>query len=119
MADHRHALPAEGVHHPDEVAREVLGGVRGRLGPLALTVAALIERDHMESLGERGRDQIEPVGVRRAAVQEAERGATGGPPLEQVQPKAVDPERPRPRGLTPETWRHSRSLSTKVFLGAY
>ena len=118
MADDGHALPAEGIHHTDEVAREVFGGVRGRLGPLALAVAALIERDHVEPLGERGRDQIEPVRVRRATVQEAEGGPTGSTPLEEVQPKAVDPERPHPRGLAPEAWWHSRSLSAKVFLGA-
>src|SRR5207247_9688737 len=54
VADDGHAPPAEGVHHTDEVAREVFGGVRRRLGPLALAVAALIERDHVEPLGERG-----------------------------------------------------------------
>src|SRR5207249_2104510 len=89
-------------HHPDEVAREVFGGVRRRLDPLALAVAALIERDHVEPLGERGRDQIEPVRVRRATVEEAEGGTTGATPVEEVQPKAVDAERPRARQSWPK-----------------
>ena len=104
MPDDRHALPAQRVHDADEVTREVLGGVRGRLGPLALAVAALIERDHVEPVGERGRHQIEPVSVRRAAVQEAERGATRRAPLEEAQAEAVDLEPARPRGLAAEAW---------------
>jgi len=67
-------------------------------------VAALIERDHVEPVGERGRHQIEPVSVRRAAVQEAERGATGRAPLEEAQAEAVDLEPARPRGLAAEAW---------------
>jgi hypothetical protein len=73
VADHGHPAPAEGVHHADQVLREILGGVRLAGRPLARSMAALVEREHVVAVDEGGHDRVEPVRVRGAAVEEAER----------------------------------------------
>jgi len=47
-------------------------------------VAPLIEGEHVEPIGERSGDAIEPVRVGGAPVQQAEAGSPGLPPLEAV-----------------------------------
>jgi len=103
VADHGHAAPAQGVHHPDQVAREVLGGVRRTGRPLAPAVAALVERDHVIASAERGDDGVEPVRVRGATVQEAERGATGLAPFQRVEGQPADLEGALTGGFTGES----------------
>jgi hypothetical protein len=90
MADENHTRPAEAIEQSTQVPREIRCPVRGRHRPLALTVSALIEGDHVEPLTEPGDDAIEPVRVRRAAMEKAHRGRA--PPLEvqQVQPQCID-----------------------------
>ncbi len=85
VADERDPPPSERVDDAEQVGREVFRRVRGRLRPLALAVTALIERDHVKPIGERGRDPVEPVGGGRAAVQKTEDGAAGDAPLEKAQ----------------------------------
>ena len=102
VADHGHPAPAEGVHHSDQVAGEVLGGVGGLGRPLAGSVAALVERDHVVAIDEGGHDGVEPVRVRGAAVQEAERRPAGLAPLEGVESQAVYLEGARPGDLATE-----------------
>ena len=102
MADERDPCEIERVDEPDQVRREVFGAVRRRLRPLALAVAALIERDHVKSLGERGRHEVEPVGMRGAAVKKAEDRAPHVSPLEKAQPEPADHDRAPPRGLASE-----------------
>jgi hypothetical protein len=85
VADDNHVPPAERIHHRHQVAREVLGAVARRVGPVAQAVASLIERDEMKPILEGRRYLIEPVGVGGAPVQEAQGGAAGGAPLEQVE----------------------------------
>ena len=72
-----------------------------RLGDTA-AVTALIEGDHVESIDERGRDEIEPVRMGRAAVQEAKDRAPGGSRLEKAQTQPADHDRARARGLASE-----------------
>jgi hypothetical protein len=100
VADERHPPPAEGVEDAEQVGGEVLGRVRRRPCPLALAVAALIEGDHVEPADERGRDVIEPVGVGRAAVQEADDRTTRRLPLEKAQSQTVDVDRTSARATT-------------------
>jgi hypothetical protein len=52
-------------------------------------VAALIERDHVEPIGEGRNDTIEPVRVRRTAVEETHRRRIGRTGLEVVQIEAI------------------------------
>ena len=99
MADERDARRAERVDEAEQVRREVLGRVGGRIGPLALAVAALIERDHVEAIGERRRDEVEPVRVCRAAVEETEDRAADDSPFEKVQPQPADHDGTLARGL--------------------
>ena len=82
----------ERLHHPQEVRGEVLGGVLARRRPLALAVAALVEGQHVVAPDEGGDHRVEPVGVGRAAVQEAERGASRRRPLERAQAEPVHRE---------------------------
>ena len=104
MADECDPPPAERVDHPQQIGREVFGRVGRRLRPLTLAVTALIERDHVKPIGERGRDQIEPVGVGRAAVQKTEDGAAGGSPLEKTQAQTVDLDETPARDLASEAF---------------
>jgi hypothetical protein len=85
VPDERDPRQAERVEEADQVGREVFGRVGRWLRPLALAVAALIERDHVKSVRERGRDEIEPVGVGGAAVEEAEDRTSGDSRLEKAQ----------------------------------
>ena len=89
MADDNHTRPAQHIHQSGEVRREVLGAVGGRVGPGALTVTALIQRDDVKAVGERGRDGVEPVRVRRAAVQKAERRRTRRAGFQEMQLQSV------------------------------
>src|SRR5687767_10358957 len=89
MPHQRHAAPAEVVHEGEQVRGEVLGGIRGRRGPCALAVTALIERDHVEPVGERRNYMIEPVRVRRAAMKETDGRRLGWPGRQIVQIQAV------------------------------
>jgi hypothetical protein len=102
VADHGHPRPAHGVGHADQITREVLGRVGGLGRPLAGPVAALVEREHVEPVGEGGHDPVEPVGVRRATVQEAERGAAGFAPFQGVERQPADLEGSGPGGFTGE-----------------
>ena len=86
----------------EQVGGEVLGRVGGRLRPLALAVTALIERDHVESVGERRRDAIEPVRVGGAAVQEAEHRAPGVPHSRKLKRRPLTSTERRARGLASE-----------------
>src|SRR5262249_18702796 len=80
-----HPLPAQRVDHGQEVGGKILGRIRRRNGPLALAVAALIERDDVEAVDERARDPVEPVGVCRSAVEHEQPGTGRVAPLERVQ----------------------------------
>ena len=102
MADERDPCETERVDEPEQVGREVFGAVRRRLRPLALAVTALIERDHVKSLGERGRHEVEPVGMRGAAVQETEDRAPRVAPFEKAQAESADHDRAPARALASE-----------------
>src|SRR5207302_1963358 len=83
--------PAQPVHQLQQVAGEVQGSVGGRLGPLALAVAALVERKHVEPVGKGGRHLVEPVRVGRAAVKEAEGRRAGPARFQEVQAQPANP----------------------------
>ena len=104
VADHGHPAPAEGIHDADQVAGEVLGGVRGLGRPLARAMAPLVEREHVVTVDESGHDRVEPVRVRGTAVEEAERRAARLAPLEGVQRQAADLEGTRTGGLASEAY---------------
>ncbi|HEV8471360.1 MAG TPA: hypothetical protein VGR82_01180 [Methylomirabilota bacterium] len=53
-------------------------------------MATLVERDHAEPAGERGNYTIEPVGVGRATMQEAEGRRPGPARVHEMQANAVD-----------------------------
>jgi len=99
VADERDARRAERVDEAEQIGGEILGRVRRRVGPLALAVAALIERDHVEAIGERRRDEVEPVRMRGAAVEETEHRAADDSPLEKVEPQPADRDGTLARGL--------------------
>ena len=107
MATHRvtdddHLPPAERVHHGHQVAREVLRPVGGCLGPVALAVTPLVEGDHVKPILERCSYLIEPVSVGRTSVEEAERGAAGGSPLQKVQRQGARVHAPAASALAAE-----------------
>src|SRR5215475_7892565 len=104
VADERDLPEAERVDEAQEVRREVLGRVGRRLRPLALAVAALIERDHVKPIRERGRDAVEPVSVRGAAVEEAEGRTAGVSPLEEAQRELADDDGTFARGPASQAW---------------
>jgi hypothetical protein len=53
----------------------------------------------VKSIGERRRDEVEPVGVRGAAVQKTESRAAGVSPLEEAQAQPADDDGTLARGL--------------------
>jgi len=89
VANQDHPVPLESVHQAAQVIAEVLGAVGGRLRPLALPVAALVEREEVEAVGEGGSHGIKPVAVGRAAMEEEESRTPGYPPFEGVKLKPV------------------------------
>jgi hypothetical protein len=66
-------------------------------------VTALIERDHVKSIDERRRDEVEPVSVRGAAVQETHDRTSDDSPFEKVQPEPADDDGTPACGLASET----------------
>src|SRR5438874_1097211 len=75
-----------GQQSPDEIP----GGIGRRRRPLALAVAPLVEGDRVEPVRERRNDPIEPVSVRRAAMEEADGRRTIRADLQELQSKAVE-----------------------------
>ena len=65
-------------------------------------MTALVERDDVVAVGEGGRHPVEPVRVRRPAVQEAERRPARLAPLERIEREAVHRERAPPRRFAAE-----------------
>ncbi len=92
MAGHDHALPAQAIHHPSQVRGELLRPVPGIGRPATLSVPPLVEGDDVEPVNEGRHHGVEPVGMGRAAVEEAERRPAALPPLQSVQRNAVDHE---------------------------
>src|SRR5262249_49600480 len=117
VADERDARRAERADEAEQVGGEVFGRVGRRVGPLALPVAALIERERVEAIGERGRDEVEPVRVRGAAVEETEDRAADDSPLEKVQPQPADHDGTFARSLASKAcdgW-HAPNCIRKIF----
>ena len=56
---------------------------------LAVAMAAQVGCEHAIAIGERGRDEVPPVRMRRAAVQEHDHRAVGPTPREGVQHEPV------------------------------
>src|SRR5215472_3534149 len=119
VADEGHPPPAERIHDPDQVRGELLRSIPGIRRPVALAVAPLIERDHVEPVNERRHHRVEPMGMGRASVQEAESRATGLAPLERTESHAVDGECAAGCHVTDErrAWSHARHCSAKKKLG--
>ena len=92
VPDQGHPLPTQRIHDAEEVRRELLGAVPRVGRPVALPVAPLVERDDVEPVNERGHHRVEPMGMGRAAMEEAQRGAAGLAPLERAESHAVDTE---------------------------
>src|SRR5215467_13149287 len=115
VADECHPPPAERIHDPDQVRRELLRSIPGIRRPVALAVAPLIERDHVEPVNERRHHRVEPMGMGGASVQEAESGATGLAPLERTESHAVDGECPASCRVTDERGvsSHARQCSSE------
>ncbi|HKC98806.1 MAG TPA: putative glycoside hydrolase, partial [Methylomirabilota bacterium] len=80
-------------------------------------MTALIERDHVKSIVERGRHAIEPVGVSGAAVEEAEGRTAGGSPLEKAQRELADHDGTSARGLASQACdgSHAPNCIRKIF----
>ncbi len=75
VADQHEIAQVELLDHLRQVRRVTLVGVRRRIRPLAVAVAALIQRDYAIGRDEARRDEVEPVRVGGAAVQ-AQHGGT-------------------------------------------
>jgi hypothetical protein len=89
VANQDRLSPPERIQKMPEVFREVLGAVGRRIRPLALSVAALVQGDHVEAVG-KGRDNsVKPVAVGRAAVEEEKAPIPMHPPLERVELEPV------------------------------
>jgi hypothetical protein len=92
------AVRARAADHLLDVEEIALPAVAAGLGPVAVAVAAAIERHRVRDVGQRRRDQVPPAGVRHAAVQQKERRqrAVVAAVVDQVEAQAVDLERARP-----------------------
>ena len=73
-----------------EVGGVVVVGVGGRADPVAVAVAALVERNYVMVRREPRRDEIEPVAVGRAAVHADENGLPRGAEILVVEADAAD-----------------------------
>src|SRR5262249_43691447 len=89
VPDQRHACPAQARHQPAQILGKIGGRVGGRCRPLAVAVTALVEGDHVIAIPERGNDAIEPMRMRRTAVQETQGRCARRARLQEVQTQAI------------------------------
>src|SRR5262249_29673362 len=96
-------LPApvveEGEHIRDEVGAGVVSGRR----PVGIAVATLVESQNVVVGGQVGCDLVPTVGGLRAAVEEQEGRAAGGPPVEEVEAESTER-----RGAVLRLWHRRR-----------
>src|SRR5262249_58490769 len=77
----------------------------------ALPVAALVERDDVAAVREAGRDSVEPVRVRGAAVKEEDAGGGRCTPFEGVKLEVTNVDALASRGLAGEGTAHEGHLT--------
>ena len=100
MAGQRHPLPAHRGHHGQQIGGEIFRGIGGPRGPVALSVAALVQGEDVEAPLEGRHHGVEPVGMGRAAVEKAEGRPARCRPLEAPQREPVHRECPARCTLT-------------------
>src|SRR6185295_19998555 len=84
VADQGHPLPAQRIHDTEQVGGELLGAVVRVRRPVALPVPPLVERNNVEPVNECRHYLIKPMGMSRAAMEEAQGGVAGLSPLERA-----------------------------------
>src|SRR5437588_11637667 len=92
MAHYDRRAQSPVIDHLLEIGQVVQRAIGPFGGPLALPMAALIERERMESIDERGRDEIPPMSVRRSAMQKQDRRLALAAVIEAVEHQAIDLE---------------------------
>jgi hypothetical protein len=92
MPDQDRRAESPSVDHLIQIRHIMPRAVRPFVGPVAVAVSALIEREYMKIRGERRRDEVPPVRMRRAAMQEQQRPFALAAVVEAIQREAVGDE---------------------------
>src|SRR6202167_1957683 len=89
MPNQNRRAESPSVDHLIQIRYVVPRAVRPFVGPVALAMPALIERERMKVTGKRRRDKVPPMRVRRAAMQEQERALALAAVVKTIQREAV------------------------------
>src|SRR5580692_865836 len=77
------------VDHLIQIRHVMPRAVRPFVGPVAVAMSALVERQYMKIPGERRRDEVPPMRVRGAAMQEQQRAFALAAVVEAIQRETV------------------------------